>query len=586
MDGKRIGLLFFSVVSIGLLPGAMAATFYVKNTNDAGAGSYRDALAAASAADSGPHRILFKLRGFNRTIVLESGGLEYDNSEDADLEIVGQKGATVDGASTYRILNSISNGKLSISDLRFQNGLASNGSSGGALQVTRDLLVRRCRFAYNQADSLGGAIHHPGAINAPVEVYIEDTLFEGNTAEQGGAFEGHFLNNAASTVAIIRSQFQDNRASGAGGAVILGAPQINVVKSTFERNRAGSLGGALMLGSTDSGLVSVVQSAFFDNESDGIGGAMGTAGPSRRFEIRDSIFKRNRATNGGGAFLVGALSDLYAIYNSWFEENESAGPLGGGAIHLGAPSPSEIVGSTFIRNHTQVDGGAIAGVLDSGLIEGSLFEGNSAEANAGAVMVFGTSNEAAETIIRDSSFGGNQAGGAGGAIGMSDYAKVRAQNVTLTNNQAGERGGGVSDLTDQGENRLTLVYSTVVDNVAAEEGANLFLASPLVSHNSVIALPRVGANCAVPPSTGSFNFVDDDGSCMIAGSSNRTGKHPRLNPLRDNGGPVPTRKPRFFSPLIDAIDTFGCYPFAVDADARGVPRPQIKGCDIGAVERK
>jgi len=188
MSYKRFGLLLVFAAPFGFLQGAMADTFYVKNTNDAGAGCFRDALAAASAADAGPHRILFKLRGRNRTIVLTSGGLVYDNADDADLEIIGQKGATVDGASTYRILDSVSAGKLSISDVRFQNG--STDCNGGMLQAAGSLLIRGCSFTHNQAHG-AGAVYAPTDDSAAVEVIIEDTLFESNTARtEGGAFAG------------------------------------------------------------------------------------------------------------------------------------------------------------------------------------------------------------------------------------------------------------------------------------------------------------------------------------------------------------------------------------------------------------
>jgi len=243
------------------------------------------------------------------------------------------------------------------------------------------------------------------------------------------------------------------------------AGQVNVVKSTFERNQAESAYGALGIGGEiDSqgeyvGLVSVVQSTFLDNETGGWGGAIGTVTACKEFEIRDSVFKRNRSQGiGGGALFLCAPGGRYAIYNSWFEENEEGAESGGagGAIYNGVPVPLEVNGSTIIRNHAQCDGGAILGIL-SGIKE-SLFENNS----------------------------------------------------------------------------------------------------------------------------GNFNFVDDD-SCGIIGSGNQMVTSPKLGPLRDNGGAVPTRKPRGNSPLVDAIDTYACYPYAVVEDARGVSRPQRKRCDIGAV---
>ena len=579
MNRKRHDLLLFSVLSFGLLPGAMAETFYVKNTADDGPGSFRAALEAASGAGPGPHRIEFKLWRRNRTIVLTSGGLEYNNPNNADLSIIGQKGATVDGASSYRILHSVSTGKLSISKLHFQHGFAEGGSGfGGALQVVGDLLVRSCGFAHNQADQSGGAISHLGR---GIEIYIEDSEFDWNaTGGFGGAV---FVPNPLSTTTITGSKFRDNNA-GRGGGVLYAASTgatLSVVDSVFERN-SGRLGGAMAVG---GGPVHIVRSTFLDNEaseSDGspaLGGAIATAASPSPVEIADSLFKRNRSAKFGGAFATGAPGSL-SVNNSSFEENEAA--QGGGAIFIAITSPIEVVGSTFTNNHTGDVGGAIFVEAPFAFrVEGSLFEGNGAEKDGGAVFLSGEVGTD-EAIIRDSSFTGNQAGGVGGALGLGDDAKVLTEHVTMTNNHA-QSGGGVGADSDDPETGLTLVYSTVVDNEATV-GANLQLNTPLVSQNSVIALPRGGENCNVSAASGSFNYVDDDGSCTIIGSGNQTGNNPNLNPLRDNGGPVPTRKLRSFSPLIDAIETHACYAYGVVEDARGVPRPQIKGCDIGAVE--
>ena len=55
-----------------------------------------------------------------------------------------------------------------------------------------------------------------------------------------------------------------------------------------------------------------------------------------------------------------------------------------------------------------------------------------------------------------------------------------------------------------------------------------------------------------------------------------------LGALADNGGPTETMLPQPGSPLIDAIQPIS--ECQVDVDQRGVDRPQIKGCDTGAVE--
>jgi hypothetical protein len=64
---------------------------------------------------------------------------------------------------------------------------------------------------------------------------------------------------------------------------------------------------------------------------------------------------------------------------------------------------------------------------------------------------------------------------------------------------------------------------------------------------------------------------------------------PLLDPkgLQNNGGPTQTIKLIKGSPAIDAIPkgTNGCGT-EIKTDQRGVKRPQGKGCDIGAFEKK
>ena len=92
------------------------------------------------------------------------------------------------------------------------------------------------------------------------------------------------------------------------------------------------------------------------------------------------------------------------------------------------------------------------------------------------------------------------------------------------------------------------------------------------------------ANCWYDDSTSEgYNFSDDD-SCDFSEPTDNVadGNDPMLGALADNGGPTQTMLPQPGSPLIDAIQPIS--ECQVDVDQRGVTRPQIKGCDTGAVE--
>jgi hypothetical protein len=158
----------------------------------------------------------------------------------------------------------------------------------------------------------------------------------------------------------------------------------------------------------------------------------------------------------------------------------------------------------------------------------------------------------------------------------------------VSGNTATQEGGGVFAPD------VTSVYSTIAGN-SAPLGANIAVSSTdtLTSFGSVVALPAGGGdNCSFQigqSTTSNGHNWDDDGSCGFgAGPGDHSdGGDPQLGPLADNGGPTQTRLPQPGSGLIDAIPTDSCQAdgaSGITTDQRGVTRPQIAGCDIGAVE--
>ena len=229
-----------------------------------------------------------------------------------------------------------------------------------------------------------------------------------------------------------------------------------------------------------------------------------------------------------------------------------------------------------------------------------------------------------DCIIRDNFAGGNDGGGISVAYGGDltlvgttvidnragdDTGGVMATNVevissTIANNLAASSsdGGGVYGET------VTLINSTVSGNVA-RLGSGVYSRGPvqlihatisanpgqtqietlenfsgpadLESFGSVIAYPT-SSNCAIEGDTTSAYSYDDDATCGFDEPSDISGgSDPQLGLLEDNGGSTLTQLPGF--PLIDQIPSSACR-LDVTADQRGVTRPHLNGCDIGAVE--
>ena len=198
----------------------------------------------------------------------------------------------------------------------------------------------------------------------------------------------------------------------------------------------------------------------------------------------------------------------------------------------------------------------------------------------------------------------------------------------MSDNVAGHSGGGIYSLSP-----LTLVNSTVSDNVAHVEGGGAYVdGSPAKLYNTTVAGNQVLYHVAVQPGLGGGVFVthsamlivhnsiiaanlqqSDKGNvaandCVINGGGGGyyfslfgtlnycgllvedgliVGQDPLLGPLSQNGGPTPTHALLPGSPAIDAADPSGCSNETESArltfDQRLAKRP-ASGCDMGAYE--
>ncbi|MGB0177995.1 MAG: hypothetical protein ACPF9D_12570 [Owenweeksia sp.] len=132
MDRKlllRIIPLFLSLFALVTCP---AAVIQVSNTNDAGAGSFRQAVLDAASGDTITFSILTNLS----TIVLTGGEVAVDK----DLYIDGNGTAltTLSGDNANRILNISGNSDVIVNGVTFING--STTTNGGAILTTSSQL--------------------------------------------------------------------------------------------------------------------------------------------------------------------------------------------------------------------------------------------------------------------------------------------------------------------------------------------------------------------------------------------------------------------------------------------------------------
>nr|WP_295162693.1 C1 family peptidase [uncultured Methanobrevibacter sp.] len=168
--------------------------------------------------------------------------------------------------------------------------------TGGAVAVKCNnqkqkstLAIIDCEFTNVTAARNGGAvfvdINGMGLVKNTGEVIIENTVFDKNSAEFGGA-----LLQLGGKLTVENSTFTNNNAKEYGGAIYTSQVTVNINKATFENNKV--------------------------DEDNGRGGAVYL--DYETATVENSIFKNNIAQDGLAIFSFGTQ---YTIKDSQFENN-------------------------------------------------------------------------------------------------------------------------------------------------------------------------------------------------------------------------------------------------------------------------
>ncbi|HKI03403.1 MAG TPA: choice-of-anchor Q domain-containing protein [Thermoanaerobaculia bacterium] len=215
---------------------AQAATFTVRNLNDSGADSLRQAVLDANAA-AGADVIDFQA-GLTGTITLTTGELAV--TDFLDVQGPGAAVITVSGNGASRVVNVDDGGvdfiDVSISGLTLTAGSAMNGA--GVFNQDEHLTLADCVITGNTAAGNGGGI----AANASAQVTITGTTISGNSAVEAGGG----INADGATVAITGSTVAGNSAAD-GAGIALASGQLTLTNSTVSGNTASNQGGGLLL---------------------------------------------------------------------------------------------------------------------------------------------------------------------------------------------------------------------------------------------------------------------------------------------------------------------------------------------------
>lgn len=338
-----------------------------------------------------------------------------------------------------------------------------------------------------------------------------------------------------------------------GGALLVNQTNVQTDRVRFTNNTSNQDGGAVELGSVGvaGGTHVFANATVFDgNTAKGRGGAVSADGAG------DVLFTNTVITNNTsdkGAAGVQAFTNSVTFDRSRLEGN------------TGDAGAASVLGSVFVNN-TLVKNNTALGVATAGI----------------AASVSGIT-------ITNSTFVGNTSTG-----GLTGGSAVSASTITAVNSTF-DRNSGSDAALSAVLGTIDLRYSVVTRNlatfgIATGGGINT---GTLIVQNSVIAQNR-NIDGSSPIKDIQADTVQSLGNNLIgvapanfaAAAGDQLGTvatpiDPRLGPLDDYGGPVPTRAPFADSRVINAGSaTSG----TVATDARGFARLVGPASDIGAFE--
>lgn len=311
-------------------------------------------------------------------------------------------------------------------------------------------------------------------------------------------------------------------------------------------------------------------------------------------------------TGGNADALVQPDSDGGGIYISYgspslsnviFRNNSAKLNGGGMRSEYGNPSLTNVI---FESNHSVTNGGGIANKQSSPTLTYVIFDGNTARYGGGM-----SNSSHSDSRLRDVIFRNNAAEGIdplGGGM-YNDSSKPSLVNVTFSNNSTVDGGGmfngncpiglSLTNVTFSG-NKATgkggamintgsfpsLFNVTFSGNQALSGGGiyNTYSSNPIIT-NSILYGDAGGEVINDPVHTATATMAYSIVQGGFAGTGNLDA-NPLLGTLQDNGGFTWTMALSPGSPAIESGNDANC----PQSDQRGIQRPQLAHCDIGAYE--
>src|SRR5919106_360007 len=374
----------------------------------------------------------------------------------------------------------------------------------------------------NLAITDGYAAEYGGGIlnNSTAAISLTASTLTGTSAgKTGGAIDNH----VGGTLDVQNSTLSGNAALESGSALNNNRDGVvTVSNSIVSANSAAAVGldegltGAGAIANNAEldarGAITVTQSQISDNRA---GGARPGAGISNDgagiLVIDQTTFSKNRSTGDGGAIFNG--TGLVTVENSTFTKNSAVDTVAlaggeGGGMHSNSGGEVVLSGGSFTDNKAHAGGGFSnegGGIVR---ITGTRFSANVSEGPGGGVLVQGGDVRMVGIDVVGNISESPEEGGGGisyaGDKSVSIGESAAIENSRIRGNKSASEGGGIDS---RGDGPFLITTTAITGNTAVVGGA----------------IHHVGdATLAVTRSTLSGNFAEDGGGVLTDGDGETT----------------------------------------------------------------
>ena len=424
-----------------------------------------------------------------------------------------------------------------------------------AAGIDRAFNLSSTKVVFKNLTIRNGSAQDAGVFTAPLSL-----------SRTAGFSEGGAILANASTVTLDTVVLENNVAQGFNG--------VNGITGSTNNGSSGqsAFGGAIY---TQSGTLTIVNSTLRNNQVKGGVGGNGANSNSGSGYLAGS----GAAAQGGGIFSV---STTISVSGSTINGNIAAGGVGGaggngfiGGLSYGGNGGNGGAAGSAVAGGIYAYGGSIT-------LTNSTLSGNQAAGGAGGA---GGNAGTGTSVIPTSNNGGN-AGTAGTATGggisiLFGTTSAVISNVTIASNSATGGAGAAGGISNSGHANGT----STAAGAATGGGLNSTVAATVTSVVSTLFAGNTaatGPDSNGPVTSQGFNLLSNStGSTGFTVASDIINVDPKIDTLKDNGGPTFTHALLTGSP---ALDKGSAGALTTDQRGPGFPRVQYAAADIGAFE--